>query len=542
MGVPSHRSLTAATITLLLACPVLLAQQNQKVFYGPPQFVTLPIVERSMPATLVNGHQVFVPTVANEKITNAPPSGNPPGGGAGHGGGSTPPPDLGSPGAVVPSTGGCFSNSTTNVDATCGSDSYQGEPMLMNNATHTALFGAENDIYPGNCSSSAGDGTFGDCGLSTTYSTDGGASWQRFKISRTWGGHTYLIDFDPSVGVDSQGRTFVAFGFSDSSGPSGMGVVLGVPDVTKPGGVNWTKTNPISLNGSSTFDDKMWIAADANASSPNKDRLYVAWDRNKGFNQILEVSFSSDQGQTWSSPKKINDGTTSFERVIYAFPAVAPNGTVYVLWLDYARNIIFMDKSTNGGVSWGTDVAVATTHIGFGTDIGCNGGRSMTPAPQMAIDSSGAIYVAYADQPAGPGNNYNVYVTKSTNGGTNWSTPQLVTTASGHQYNPAIAIDSLGHVNVSYLDRRDDSADCRTNTFLSRFNSDLTSAAADANVTDADSDFDGNPNGPGDYSGLATVGSTAHPYFSDHRDANTAGDNTAGTIDGGFEIYTAAIP
>jgi hypothetical protein len=61
-------------------------------------------------------------------------------------------------------------------------------------------------------------------------------------------------------------------------------------------------------------------------------------------------------------------------------------------------------------------------------------------------------------------------------------------------------------------------------------------------VTDADSDFDGNPNGPGDYSGLATVGSTAHPYFSDHRDANTAGDNTAGTIDGGFEIYTAAIP
>jgi hypothetical protein len=538
-----YRSFPIIAALFLCISPLLFGQEHPLVI--PPQFLTLPIVSRTTATTLVNGHQIFVPTVANEKITNTPPSGAPPGGGGGHGGGNPPPPDFGNPGAVLPANVSCFANSANNVDATCAADSYQGEPMLMNSPGTTTvsggLFGAENDIYPGNCSASAADGAFGDCGLSATYSANGGATWQRFKINRSWGGHNYLIDFDPSVAVDSQGRTFVAFGFSDSSGPNGMGAVMGVPDTLTPGGVRWTKTNPISLNGGSTFDDKMWIAADATTGSSLTDRLYLAWDRNKSNNQILEVSTSSNGGQTWTAPVKINDGTTKFERVIYAFPAVAPNHTVYVLWLDYAKNIIFMDKSGNGGATWGTDVAVASTHIGFGSDIGCNGGRSMAPAPQMAISSGGTIYVVYADQPAGPGNNYNVYLTKSTNAAATWSAPVLVTSASGHQYNPSIAVDSSGTVQVSYLDRRNDASNCRTDTFLST-SSNSGVSFADTKVTDVDSDFDGNPNGPGDYSGITTSGTTAHPYFADHRDANATNDGNSGTIDGGFEIYTADIP
>lgn len=82
--------------------------------------------------------------------------------------------------------------------------------------------------------------------------------------------------------------------------------------------------------------------------------------------------------------------------MIYAFPAVDPrsgNGTVYMAWLDYAKNVIFVDRSTDGGLTWGTDVAAATTHIGFGIDIGCNGGRTMTPAPQLGIDGNGVLYL-----------------------------------------------------------------------------------------------------------------------------------------------------
>lgn len=506
--------------------PLLLAQGDE--VHGPPQFTTHPMHEqpdRAQGQVLVNGHMIFVPDVAAGNIGAAGQK-KPPGGG---GGGS----DFGATGAVS-MVANCFSNSVNNFDATCASDSYQGEPMATADPTGGKLVGSENDIYPGACSASAANGAPGDCGLSATVSTNGTA-WQRFKLSRSWGGHNFVIGFDPSAAVDNSGRYFVAYGVSDGGSKSANGIVA---VSSTDGGLTWKKTKAVTLNLSGgVFDDKMWIAADANASSSFKNRLYVAWDRNTSTNQTLYVSSSADQGSTWSAPIKINDGSSSFERVIYAFPAVAPNGTVYVLWLDYAQNKIFIDKSTNGGASWGTDVAAATTNIGFGLDIGCNGGRSMSPAPQMAIDASGNIYVVYAsDSIAGAGTDLDVYITKSTNGGATWSTPKRVSaTSTGHQYNPSIGIDSLGGINVSYLDRRDDPNNCRTNTYLSR-SSDGGATFTDSKVTGFDSSFDGNPNGPGDYSGLACLGTTAYPYFSDHRNSNIS--LQTGTA-GAFEIYSA---
>jgi hypothetical protein len=488
--------------------------------------------------TLPNGHIVYVPPVARRNINEAgdaqPPSGSKPGGGGGGGGGGT---DFGLPGGVSVAAN-CFANSANNYDVTCAQDSYQGEPALAADPTGNKLVGGQNDIYPGNCSASAVAGGFGDCGVSATVSSNG-INWQRFKLSRTWGGHNFVIGFDPSGTVDSQGRYFLAYGVADGGASSANGVVVAS---SSDGGASWKKTNPVVLELSGgKFHDKYWIAADANPGSPYRDRLYVAWDVNSGNNQILQVSYSSNQGNTWSTPLKINDGTTRFERVIYAFPAVAPNGTVYVLWHDYARRKIYIDKSINGGGTWGTDVAVATTNIGFAVDIGCNGGRSMTPAPQMAIDSAGNIYIVFANDTAAPGTDLDVYITKSTNGGASWSAPQRVSsTSAGHQFNPAIAIDSSGRINVTYQDRRDDAGNCRTHTYLSRSSNGGTSFS-DRKITDDDSDFGGNPNGPGDYQGLATLGSTAHPYFSDHRNANAAIDNNAGTIDGGFEIYAASV-
>lgn len=522
-------------ITLGVAAPLLMAQQEET---GPPQFLTVPIRDRMRPVELENGHVVYVPPVARRNINDAgeaAPGGS--GGRPGGGGGGT---DFGQPGGVsVPAN--CFLNSANNFDATCASDSYQGEPMVAADNTPVnrpggQLIGSENDIYPGACSASAAPGAVGDCGLSATVSTNGTA-WQRFKLSRTWGGHTFVIGFDPSAAVDSAGRYFVAYGVADSGGSSANGIVV---VSSSDGGATWTKTNPVALNLSGKFfEDKFWIAADANTGSPFRDRLYVAWDRNSGNNQILMVSSSSNQGSTWSAPKKINDGTSKFERVIYAFPAVAPDGTVYVLWHDYARQRIFIDKSTDGGANWGTDVQVATTNIGFAVELGCNGGRDMTPAPQMAIDAAGNIYVVFARDDAATGLNLDVFITKSTNGGATWSTPQRVSaTSAGHQYNPAIAIDSTGAINVSYLDRRDDPANCRTHTYLSR-STDGGTSFTDSPVTDADSNFDGNPNGPGDYSGLACLGTTAHPYFSDHRDANVP--SQTGNA-GAFEIYSAIKP
>jgi hypothetical protein len=499
-----------------------------------PQFTTLPTYTQMTEVVLVNGRIVYVSPIASEKVSQESQS-------------FTTTSDSGGTGGVAVS-GTCPSGETNNFDATCAFDSYQGEPMLASDSSRMHLVGGENDIYPGSCSASASPGTFGDCGISSTVSpssTSGAIldqNWQRFKLTRNWGGHTFLFGFDPSVTVDNSGNYFAAFGVADVNKvgqlqSNGLAVVT-----SSDGGASWTKTNPTVLNSNGKqFEDKPWIASGVDPVTLTSN-LYVAWTRDKGFNQLIMFSRSTDHGVTWSTPVSINTGISSFERVLYAFPAVATNGTLYVIWYDYARQSIFMNKSTDGGVNWRTsNLSVAATHFtGFSVDIGCNGTRSMTAAPQMAIGADGAIYVVFADvsNTGGPAI-LQIYIVKSSDGGSIWSTPQLVSGTGLQQYNPAISIDASGNVRVSYLDRRDDpTSDCSTNTWLTTLSSTFATLGNVA-VSNATSDFDGNPNGPGDYSGNASLGSINYPYFADHRTYSPDPQTASG---GDFEIYSATEP
>ena len=114
---------------------------------------------------------------------------------------------------------------------------------------------------------------------------------------------------------------YYAYGFSNGSGNGANGIAV----ASSTDGVTWNLKTSVTFNSGGQFDDKPWIAAD-----PNQDEvLYVGWDRNKGNDQILYASVSKDGGNTWSTPAKVNDGTTKFERVIYAFPAVVPPGATH---------------------------------------------------------------------------------------------------------------------------------------------------------------------------------------------------------------------
>jgi len=151
--------------------------------------------------------------------------------------------------------------------------------------------------------------------------------------------------------------------------------------------------------------------------------------------------------------------------------------------------------------------------------------------------------VTFAKNVASSGVQLAVFITMSPDGGLHWSAPQRVSTTNSHQYNPAVTLDGSGHVRVSYLDRRADLSNCSTNTYLSSatlpdptYGTDgvtVTAAFnfADTLVSSASSDFDGNPNGPGAYQGIATLqGPTpsVFPYFSDHRS-------------GDFEIFAGRL-
>lgn len=494
---------------VIFCTPAVFGQNERPPAGTPPQFVTPPLHAPAQAAQTVGGHLIYTPVSGLSAPT---------------GGGAEP---SAAPVSSVTQTAG------TNVNVSQALDSYQGEPMLMNLGS-SRLVGGYNSIFPGNCSAALAN-----CAPGSAVSTDG-TNWINARMPLTINGHSFLIGFDPSIAVDASGTFYYAYGASDG-GVNGRNAIAVASSAD---GQNWTLKTTVTDNSGGQFDDKYWIAADPNASG----KLYVGWDRNKGNNQTLFVAISSDGGNTWTAPIKVNDGTSKFERVIYAFPAVDPragNGTVYMLWLDYAKNKIFVDKSTNGGLTWGTDVTAATTHIGFGSDIGCNGGRSMSPAPQMGIDGNGVIYLTYADK-VGTGqtnSGYDIFLVKSSDGGAHWSAPVKLNddATNRHQYNPALSVlpDTTGTVNVSWYDRRNDASNCSTDIYATVSTNGGASFSANVRVTPVSSNYDGNPNGPGDYSGNAPFGTnTAMPFWCSHRASDIA--NETG-VAGAFEIYAAPV-
>lgn len=72
---------------------------------------------------------------------------------------------------------------------------------------------------------------------------------------------------------------------------------------------------------------------------------------------------------------------------------------------------------------------------------------SMTP--QVAVDAAGNINVVWEDDTA---NNSNVLFSRSTDGGTTFSAPKNLSNSTGYSFNPRIAVDSNGGINVVWVD------------------------------------------------------------------------------------------
>jgi hypothetical protein len=472
----------------------------------PPQFISPPIHAPEQVQQLIKGWLTFA---ASKR--------------PGHGGG--PPSSSPPPSADFPLT---VESSSTPVDAVDRLDSYQGEPAITQIVTGL-LVGGFNSIYPGACSAALSN-----CAPGATVSSDEGTRWVTSSVPIAGN----LVGYDPSLSGDTNGAIYYGYGVCSGGCTSGNLMVA-----TSTDGETWTGYVVTPPQGG-VFDDKPWVAADPTQAG----RVYMAWDRNKGNDQTILVSVSTDSGVTWSSPVKVNHGTSKFERVIYAMPTVDPkSGTVYVVWMDYARSELFVAKSTDHGTTWGsTDYAVAPLSITF-TDIGCNGGRSMTPAPYIAVDDAGTVYVTYADKKGATG--MDIYMTYSTSAGTSWSSSYRLNddSTATDQYNPAMSVVGTGKVHVSWLDRRNDPNDCETQTY-----STYTDGTFDANgvpnfshntqVEATNSDFDGNPNGPGDYTGEVAYqisgSSYATPFFPTHLQSDI---NTETGTAGGFECYTATV-
>lgn len=292
------------------------------------------------------------------------------------------------------------------------------------------------------------------------YSEDGGRTWKKDQLKSNYG-----VFGDPVLLADSKGN----FYYAHLSNPTGGGwrdeELLDRIVVQKSidGGKTWNSGSFAGLHPPKD-QDKQWLAAD-----PNDQTLYMSWTEFDQYNSTdskdksrILFSASTDGGESWSASLTISqlegDCLDDDQTTEGAVPAVGPNGEVYIAWA-YDEKIYF-DRSLDKGKSWlEKDIEVTEQPGGWTFDI--PGIYRTNGMPVTGVDLSsgphrGTIYINWSDQRNGL-NDTDIWLAKSTDGGSNWSAPIRVNNdeASHQQFFNWMSVDPItGFIYIIFYDRR----------------------------------------------------------------------------------------
>lgn len=345
-----------------------------------------------------------------------------------------------------------------------------------------------------------------------------GATWNRQLIRPPL---AFRGDFegDPMTAVDPRTGNSWAGGITFNSTQSHLFAARRTPGGSSFGTPSMIRTN--------TNLDKALMAAGPRPGLPQTTRLYVAYTTFGPF--AANLQFSDNLGSTWSA------ATTLPEEGTGLLPRVGPNGELYIAYWDGSLSFpsnIRLARSFNGGASFST-AQVAQRLDWWNTNTTSRlPGTFRTPVlPYLAVNPvNGHLYVVYFDTTNTVGGNSNVdlYFTRSTNQGANWSTPTPILTANppADQFFPWIEVDATGRLHLLFWDTRNvtqnDSSNNPTawlDVYYAVSNDDgntWTESRLTPNSFDADLGQvfgTGNPRFLGDYSSLAVSDDVAHPVY-----------------------------
>ena len=385
------------------------------------------------------------------------------------------------------------------------------------------------------------------------FSADGGADWGAVDLPLPPPLTANGTDFgsDPAVAWDTHGNVFYSYIVVFFSGGFPNGVAIDGTEMavarSSDGGKTWTSTYFALQKGEAKFNDKPYITVDDNPSSPHADTVYVAWDRfvgsASGSNGVL-VSRSTDGGKTFSAPVFASSTAAGPKGDIGADPFVSPSGILHVAWHDVQNNEIVEASSDDGGQSFGPTRTISPTQVAFDVAVPAQASRGALVYPACGADSStgpnrGNLYCSWMDETAANGTD--IFLSRSTDGGTTWSAPLRVnddpTGVANDQFNQWLSVDpSNGSVNLSWNDTRNDPAHLSTDIFSAQstggglsFGPNVQVTSAPTNETCCGADLG---NQYGDYEGIAAMDGSVHPVWTDRRTAVAALDE---------EVFTATI-
>jgi hypothetical protein len=372
------------------------------------------------------------------------------------------------------------------------------------------------------------------------FSSDGGGTWGQTSLALQTGDSFHS---DPAVDWTSDGTAW-----STTIGIDATGTILHMRAYKSTnGGATWTFD--ATFSGSQTNTDKELIWVDHSSTSAFKDNIYACW--HNGAPQF--VNHRTGPGGSWGTPLQIS-GSETTGTAIGCDVKTNSGGDVFVFWPDTGSSKLYVAKSTNGGVSFGTPVRIANTFDSFDIGIPAMASRRLliyTTGGAYKTATKNMVYATWTDQtgatgcnsPANePGTNTastcksRVWFARSSDGGATWGAPVMINNQSSlnDQFNQSMAVDETnGRISIIYYDTVDDTGRKKTNVYYQTSSDDgatwsapfkVTTAQTDETVAGADSG-----NQYGDYNSLSGWSNTFFPSWTDRRSG------------GKEEIWTAAV-
>ncbi len=297
-------------------------------------------------------------------------------------------------------------------------------------------------------------------------STTGGVAWRRLELPLP---PEAANCFWPAVAFDGDGNLLVLY--TPTGGPfnlpTGLWLQRFTPEFTADG-------PPMQVSGPLTFQPR--LAVDGR-------RVLVAWIRASDVRATKFLGFgpppnpivlarSDDGGRTFAPPVAVSEPS---RLAVQPTLLVGPGDQVVVGALDLADDRTTYESahggqpgpppterwrvvawtSANGGASFGPASTVATDVVPTQRVL-----IDLAPAPAFALDAGRRrIHAAWES-------GHDVFVSRSDDGGTSWSTPGRIGPDTGGQFLPGVGIAPDGRVDIGFYDRSRDPEDVLSEVVL----------------------------------------------------------------------------